>query len=101
MGYWSLSAENRARARASVSSSKPTSVGVIDRGGLEWAVFSISLMLIVFSVVVGCAVQSIIASADSRAVVLFIASIAPLVMAIRLTARSIAFRKAIAGGREV
>ncbi len=101
MQYWGLSAENRARARASVSSSKPTSVDVVDRGGLEWATASICAMLIVFLVVVGFAVQSIIASADSRAAVLFVASIAPLVMAIRLTVRRIAFSKVVAAGRKV
>lgn len=101
MQYWGLSAENRARARASVSSSKPTSVDVVDQGGLEWAAVSICAMLVVFLVVVGFAVQSIIASADSRAVVLFIASVAPLASAIRLTVRRIAFSKVITAGREV
>lgn len=100
MSYWSLSAENRAHARASVSSSKPTSVDVVNQGGLEWAAVSICAMLFVCLVVVGFALQSVIVSADSRAVVLFVASIAPLAMAIRLAIRRIAFRKAIRHSHE-
>ena len=50
-------------------------------------------MVFVSLVVVGFALQSVIVSADSRAVVLFVATIAPLAMAVRLGMRRIAFQE--------
>jgi len=97
--YWSLTSEDRAKARFAVINSIPTSVDVVDRGGLEWALASICLMLLLSLVGLGFVLQSVIVSADSRAAVLFFAAtVAPCAMAVRLAVRRRAFRAALRGG---